>query len=251
MEETMISLHRLIAATLLLGFAVLGFGADAPVPDFKALVDSPQRSDADRQTDVRRKPAELLAFYGVRPGMKVLDLAAATGYNTELLARAVGPNGKVYGQNTQDMVDTMVKDRFDQRVKRSGLANMVHVVRPFEDPLPPDVRNIDLVTIDFSYHDTAYMGVDRAKMNRAVFNVLKPGGVYIIADHSARAGVGVNDTKTLHRIDEALVKREVEAAGFRLAAEGDFLRNPKDPRDKPVFKPDQPNDEFVLKFVKP
>jgi len=96
-----------------------------------------------------------------------------------------------------------------------------------------------------------HMGVDRARMNRAVFDALRPGGSYVIADHSGRPGTGATETKTLHRIEEAVVRREVEAAGFRFVAEGGFLRNPQDPRDASVFKPKQPNDEFVLKFVKP
>jgi predicted methyltransferase len=120
-----------------------------------------------------------------------------------------------------------------------------------EDPVPPDVRNLDLVTFNFNYHDTAWLGTDRARMNRAVFQALKPGGVYIVADHSAKAGAGAEVAKSLHRIDEALVRREVEAAGFRFVSAGDFLHNPADPRDAPVFKNPVRNDEFVLKFVKP
>ena len=106
-------------------------------------------------------------------------------------------------------------------------------------------------SFNFNYHDTTYMAVDRAKMNRAVFDALKPGGHYIVADHSALPGTGVSVGKSLHRIEEIAVQREVEAAGFRLVAEGGFLRNPNDPRTAPVANPDQPNDEFVLKFVKP
>jgi predicted methyltransferase len=136
-------------------------------------------------------------------------------------------------------------------MKAPAMANVVLVVREFDDPVPADVRNLDLITFNFNYHDTAYMGVDRAKMNRAVFDALKRGGVYIVADHSAKPGAGVDATKTLHRIEESLVRKEVEAAGFRLAATGDFLRNPDDPRDTPVFKNPVRNDEFVLRFVKP
>jgi predicted methyltransferase len=117
--------------------------------------------------------------------------------------------------------------------------------------VPPEVRDLDLVTFNFVYHDTVWLGTDRAKMNRAVFNALKPGGVYIVADHSARPGSGVADVKSLHRIDEAVVRAEVQAAGFRLVEEALFLRNPDDPRNTSVFKPAIPNDEFVLKFVKP
>jgi len=239
----------LIATTL----TVLSAGCTTPppAPDFQALVAGADRSEADRANDARRKPAQLLEFYGVRPGMTALDLGAGTGYNTELLARAVGAAGKVYAQNTRSMVDNMLKGRFDERLQKPVMKNVVHVVRAFDDPLPADVRNLDLVTFNFTYHDVSYMSVDRAKMNRAVFGALKPGGVYIVADHSGRPGTGVAEGKTLHRIEEAAVRREVEAAGFRFVAEGGFLRNPQDPRDAPVFKPKLPNDEFVLKFVKP
>ena len=88
-------------------------------------------------------------------------------------------------------------------------------------------------------------------MNRALFAALKRGGHYVIADHSGRPGTGISESKSLHRVEEALVRKEVEAAGFKLVGQGDFLRNPNDPRDKSVFKPAQPNDEFVLKFIKP
>ncbi len=88
-------------------------------------------------------------------------------------------------------------------------------------------------------------------MNAAVFAALKPGGVYVVADHSGRPGTGISESSTLHRIEEAFVRREVEAAGFRLLASGDFLRNPADPRDRETPDPPQPKDEFVLKFVKP
>ena len=227
-----------------------GCATYAPAPDYQALVASPDRSDADRTNDVRRKPAQFLMFYDIRPGMLVADLDAAGGYTTELLARAVGPAGRVYAQNTPETIQR-IKGQFDERAKKPVMSQVVHAVRPFDDPLPSDVRNLDLVTFNFGYHDTTYQGVDRAKMNRAVFDALKPGGLYVVADHSARAGAGVSVGKSLHRIEEAALQREVEAAGFRLVAEGGFLRNPNDPRDAPVFKPNQPNDEFVLKFVKP
>jgi predicted methyltransferase len=95
------------------------------------------------------------------------------------------------------------------------------------------------------------MGVDRAQMNRAVFVALKPGGMYVIADHSGRPGTGISESGTLHRVEEAFLRKEVEAAGFELVAEGNFMRNPSDPRDKNTPDPPQPKDEFVLKFVKP
>ena len=127
------------------------------------------------------------------------------------------------------------------------------VVRPFENPVPSELASnaLDLVTLMFNYHDLGHMGVDRAQMNRAVFAALKPGGVYVVADHSGRAGTGISEAGTLHRIEEAFLRAEVERAGFQLQGEGDFLRNPADPRDRNTPSPPMPKDEFVLRFVKP
>ena len=233
-------------AAILLAVLCAGCATDLPAPDFQALVANPDRSDADRTNDKKRNPAQLLAFYGVRPGMRVADLGAIGGYNVELLARAVGPAGKVYAQNIKNYAA-----RMDERMKKPVMQNVVPITSEFEDLLPAEARNLDLVTFNFFYHDTVHLGVDRARMNRGVFNALKPGGIYIVADHSGRPGTGATETKSLHRIEEIIVRSEIEAAGFRLAAEGMFLRNPQDPRTVQVQKSTVPNDEFVLKFVKP
>ena len=103
----------------------------------------------------------------------------------------------------------------------------------------------------FNYHDLAYQPIDRAQMNKAIFAALKPGGMYVIADHAGRPGTGISETRTLHRIEKTYLRKEVEAAGFKLAEEGKFLRNPADPRDKNTPNPPMPKDEFVFKFVKP
>ena len=221
------------------------------------IVASPDRSAADRRNDSRRKPEQMLAFIGVGPGRVALDLSAGGGYTTELLARALGPAGRVYGQSAP--VVSMPAGRvaspqaLAQRARNPAVANIIPVVRKFEDPVPPEVASggLDLVTIMFNYHDLGHMGVDRARMNRAVFAALKPGGVYVIADHSGRPGTGISESGSLHRIEEAFLRQEVEAAGFRLAGQGDFLRNPSDPRDRNIPEPPQPKDEFVLRFVKP
>jgi predicted methyltransferase len=144
-----------------------------------------------------------------------------------------------------------VKDKFDIRAKKPVMQNVVHVVREFDDPIPPDVSNLDLITFFFAYHDITYMAVDRAVMNRKMFAALKPGGFLIITDHSAKPGEGISVAKTLHRIEEKTLREEIEAAGFRLVAEADFLRNAQDPREDKVFQPKIPVDEFVLKYQKP
>ncbi|MEO8278759.1 MAG: hypothetical protein ABI564_03635, partial [Ideonella sp.] len=132
-------------------------------------------------------------------------------------------------------------------------APIVVVVQKFESPVPAAsaTQGLDLVTLMFNYHDLGFLGVDRAQMNRALFRALKPGGLYVIADHAGRDGTGISESGTLHRIEEAFLRREVEAAGFKFLAEAAFLRNPNDPRDRNTPQPPQPKDEFVLKFVKP
>jgi predicted methyltransferase len=229
----------------------LAAAEDGKMPDYQAIVAAADRSEADRQTDQRREPAKMLAFTGVQEGMKVLDMEANAGYSTELLARAVGPTGTVYAQDPASIIERIVKDKFDNRAKSPAMKNVVHVVRDFDDPIPPDVSNLDMITFFYAYHDVTYMPVDRAKMNAKMFAALKPGGYLIIADHSAKKGEGTSVAHTLHRIEEATLRQEIEAAGFKLVAEGDFLHHPEDPRDDKVFKPAVPVDEFVLKYQKP
>ena len=247
---------RRFAAGLFVVLALVGGGGcasidSAPASDYAAIIAAPDRTDADRQNDVRRKQPQLLAFTNIRPGMRVLDMGAGGGYTTELLARTVGPRGVVYAQDSKAVIESTVKDRFDQRAKKPVMGNVVRVVRDYDDPLPADVGQLDAITFFFAYHDVGYMEVDRARMNRRMFDALKPGGHLIIADHSARAGDGVSVSKTLHRIEESLLRREIEAAGFRLVGEGAFLRNPADPRSAPVFRLPVPVDEFVLDYVRP
>jgi predicted methyltransferase len=218
--------------------------------DYSAIVASPDRSEADRQTDRRRKPELLLAFAGARPGMRVLDMGAGGGYSTELLARAVGGRGIVYAQDSATSPDR-VRQRFEERAKKPAMKNVVRVLRDYDDPIPPDVGDLDLITFFFAYHDTAFMDVDRAKMNQRLFAALAPGGMLVLADHSAQPGAGISAVKSLHRIEESVLRQEIEAAGFQLVAEADFLRNPDDLRDTVVFRAKVPVDEFVLKFVKP
>lgn len=279
------------ALTLLLsGCAGLG-GPDKELLSrerIAGIVASVDRSEADRVNDLRRKPQEMLQFIGIRPGMVALDLSTGGGYTTELLARSVGPTGRAYGQSTPprpadapprppvapegnsapQLTPAMSagatassapqrprrtsEQALAERAKNASLSNLLSVVRPFEDPIPPElVGQLDLVTLMFNYHDLGHLGVDRARMNAAVFAAMKPGAKYVIADHSGRIGTGISESGTLHRIEEAFLQKEVEVAGFRLVARGDFLRNPSDPRDKNTPEPPQPKDEFVLKFVKP
>jgi predicted methyltransferase len=277
--------------TLLAAFAIGASLAALPAlaqsissEQIKAIVASPDRTSADLTNDKRRHPVDILAFLALKPGLVALDVSAGGGYTTELLARAVGPTGKVYGQsrprpatpppaptnaegNSNPTVaaapppsgpprpsPVALADR-ENRMKAANIpaAPIVAVVQPFEDPAPAELADgkLDLVTLMFNYHDLGFLGVDRAAMNKAIFKALKPGGVFVVADHSGRPGTGISESGTLHRVEEAFLRKEVEAAGFKLVAEGNFLRNPNDPRDKNTPDPPQPKDEFFLKFVKP
>jgi predicted methyltransferase len=246
-----------IAAAIVLAAAAggpsgsLGVAWAQSAPDYAAIIAASDRSDADRQADKRRDPLPFLAFAGIRPGMKVLDMGAGGGYSTELVARAAGPSGVVYGQNPPDRFER-ARTNFAKRAESSpGMKTAVALLRPYDDPVPADVHDLDMITFLFFYHDTTYIEVDRAEMNRRLFAALKPGGVLIIADHAAKPGADLSVAKTLHRIDENLVRAEIEAAGFRFVAAGDFWRAPTDEHDFSTQQPASPVDNFVLKFEKP
>ncbi|VTU21426.1 putative methyltransferase [Variovorax sp. PBL-H6] len=246
------------------------------------IVASPDRSAADRTNDIRRHPVDMLAFIGIKSGWTALDVSTGGGYTTELLARAIGPSGTVYAQSPprdpnrtapapaapegggiptaaapprpqRSTVDVLADREKNMQAAGVAAAHIVYVGQRFDDPVPPAMADgkLDLVTLMFNYHDFGFLGVKRAQLNRAVFRALKPGGLYVIADHAGRPGTLISESGTLHRIEESFLRGEVEAAGFRLAEEGDFLRNPNDPRDRNTPEPPQPKDEFVLKFVKP
>jgi predicted methyltransferase len=258
-----------VAAVCLVSACAMAPGAQAPVTltdaQIAAIVNSPDRTAADRDNDKRRKPEQILDFIGLRPGMVALDVVAGGGYTTELLARAVGPSGKVFGQaQPRDPSRPVpagarppgagVLDREARlAAAKAAAAPIALVLQRLVDPIPPQLAQgqLDVVTLMFNYHDLGALGEGRAQMNRAIFAALKPGGVYIVADHSGRPGTGISESNTLHRIEEGFLRSEVEAVGFKLLASGSFLRNPADPRDRETPEPAMPKDEFILKFVKP
>lgn len=267
------SARRALRAALTVGLMLVA-GACAVAPTTTATLSDariaeilacPDRSAADRTNDARRKPAQMLAFIGLRPGMVALDVVAGGGYTSELLARAIGPTGRVYSQaQPRDPSRPVaagarppgsgVVDR-ESRLRSANVAAapLSLVLQRLVDPVPPELAQggLDLVTLMFNYHDLGFLGDGRAQMNRSIFQALKPGGTYVVADHAGRPGTGISESTTLHRIEEAFLRSEVEAAGFRLVESGSFLRNPADPRDKETPDPPQPKDEFILKFVKP
>jgi predicted methyltransferase len=230
-----------------------------PVPltddAIQAIVNAADRTDDDKKMDANRHPAEFLKFLGIGPGMNVGELGAGGGYTTELLARAVAPSGKVYAQNSPDWVKKFLDKPWSARLARPADKNVVREDQAFETPFP-DAQNLDLAVFFLIYHDTVNAKVDRDKMNASVFAALKHGGAYVVVDASAKAGDGIGDTSTLHRIDEAFVKTEVMKAGFTFAKSADFLRNKDDKRDwnsAPNKAGDKKGteDRFILEFTRP
>jgi len=250
-------LHGLLPVLLLAaaGFSHPAFSQD-PATLANAVVSAPDRSPEDRALDAGRKPAELLAFLGVQPGWRIGDLGAGGGYTTELLQRAVGSDGVVYGQNSPALLKMFAEKPWSERLAKPVMKGVVRLDRDFDNPFRPDMAPLDAVTMILFYHDTVWLGADREAMNNAVFKALKPGGVFLVVDHSARTGDGTDAASTFHRIEEDVVRKEVLAAGFELDSEADFLRNSNDTRlwnDSPRAAGDRrgTSDRFVLRFRKP
>ncbi|HLG86920.1 MAG TPA: methyltransferase [Alphaproteobacteria bacterium] len=216
-----------------------------------AAVDNPARPDADKQRDVNRKPAESIAFAGLKPGDKIVDLLPGSGYFTRIFSRVVGPKGHVYAVWPQGVPETRTA-----AVKAIAADPAYANVTELEQPLTALKLSepVDMVWTSQNYHDLHNIpGLDLGAVNKSIFDALKPGGIYIVLDHAATAGSGFRDTSTLHRIDPEAVKAEVQAAGFKLVAESDVLRNSADPHTAKVFDPSirGKTDQFILKFQKP
>ncbi|MGE0868630.1 MAG: SAM-dependent methyltransferase [Kofleriaceae bacterium] len=194
--------------------------ADSVPEPIRAAIAAADRSDDDRKLDAGRKPGEMLAAFGIAPGQQVGELIAGGGYTTELLARVVGPTGKVHAQNTKEMLDKFARKPWTERTAKPVMANVVAIEQPVENPFP-GVNNLDAVITVLNYHDVVWMKGDRAKMNKAVFDALKKGGIYGVVDSSAAPGSGTRDCETLHRVDEDL---EEGSPRGRVQAEGRIRR---------------------------
>jgi predicted methyltransferase len=228
-----------IACTLLaLGAPALA--ADA-TPIEKAIAD-PARTAADRERDARDKPAEVLAFAGVKPGMVVADLFSAGGYYTELLAGIVGPGGKVYAVNNVPYA-SFAKDGIKARFTEGRLPNVEQrLVEASYMNLPP--KSVDLAVIVMAYHDVYWIDekqgwpqIDTAGFLDSIRRMLKPGGKLLIVDHNAAAGTGKEVAGTLHRLNEQWARQSLTGAGFVFEKSFDGLRNPNDQLDKMVYDP--------------
>ena len=225
-------------------------------PLWREVLEAPDRSEADRALDAGRRPGEVFTFFGIVRGQRVADLFAGTGYTTELLARAVGAAGLVLAQNNSFVLERFARAPLAARLAKPELANVVAIERALDDPIPERTSDLDVVVFVLAYHDTIWQGVDRVRMNRRIFEALRPGGVYGVVDHLAAEGSGERDARRLHRIDRRLLVEEIEAAGFRLEAELELLRNPDDPRDWNAAPSAAgplrgTSDRVVLRFRKP
>jgi predicted methyltransferase len=244
----------LVAACLAGLGAAAAMAAPAVKPYVAAAVADPGRG-ADKDADARRKPADVIAFSGVKPGDKVVDLIPGSGYFTKIFSKVVGPKGKVYMIWPNEYAKEAQPDpEKNKALAKSGYPNTVVIQQPgaaFATPEP-----VDLVFTAQNYHDypDKFMGkIDPMVFNRAVYKALKPGGTFLVIDHAAQAGSGMRDTDTLHRIDPATVKDQVTKAGFVFEGESDVLRNPADDHKKLVFDKSirGHTDQFIYKFRKP
>jgi predicted methyltransferase len=227
----------------------------AQIPAYiTSAMNDPARA-ADRKDDARRKMADVMAFTGVKPGDKVLELVPGSGYWTRVFSRIVGPQGHVYTVWPNETAKFSAKSFANwQELAKSTYTNVSLLKQPAAMLSVP--QKVDIVFTSQNYHDyhDPFMGpVDMKKFDRQVFDALKPGGVFVVIDHIAPAGSGTSDTNTLHRIDPEVVKQEVESAGFVFDGSSDALVNPKDPLDIKVFDPSirGHTSQFIYRFRKP
>ena len=223
-----------------------------PVVIEAALADQ-DRPDEDRLLDVNRHPAEVLAFAGLEHGWQVADIVPGNGYYARVLSTAVGEEGHVYAFNPSWVAHDYPAANDALQTLADSRDNMSLVVDPVESFDTAVGAPLDAVFMVLFYHDTAYDGTDRAAMNRAIYNALRPGGVFLVIDHHAPDGSGITYVNDTHRIDAQVVRDEVRAAGFVLDAESDMLANPEDDHLSNVFEPDirRHTDRFVYRFRKP
>ncbi len=260
-QRTPMQIMAVAFAACALAFSAIAFAAGEQAHDVSAAlaaaVADSSRPDSDTTRDADRKPEQTLAFSGIKPGDQVADYVANSGYFTRLFSSVVGSKGHVYAVEPTaffkfQSFPTAVAELQGYAVAHPNVT--VTTAAALEGLRFPE--KLDLFWISRNYHDLhdKFMGpVDTAAFNKAVYEALKPGGFYVVLDHSAAPGAAADVTETLHRIESSTVRREVEAAGFKFDSESSILANPADPRTAKVF--DQTirghTDQFILKFRKP
>jgi predicted methyltransferase len=251
---------RVLIVSAVLTFASLhaAQAAESPAihPAIQAAVDSQERLPKDRAKDTNRHYAEIMEFFGVRPGMTVIELFAAGGNTAEVLARAVGPDGKVYMQNPPWFYERAGQKPVEERLANNRLPNVARLDQPLNDlGLAPG--SLDGAVAFMVLHDFFWLSPDVPGVLADLYEALQPGGWFGVVDHSAPAGTEARDAldrdKGPHRIDEAYVKKLFAEAGFVLEASNDVLRNPADDRTRPFYDDafkGKSTDRFVLRFRK-
>jgi predicted methyltransferase len=221
----------------------------ANVPKYvRDAVQSKDRTAQMTARDADRKPAEVLALSGVKPGDRVVEFASFGQYFTTMLSSIVGEKGLVY------MYDLPYTEQRSGAASRDFVAKHPNARYQIVDynaiELP---KNVDIVFNVLYYHDLSINKIDTAVLNKKVFDSLKPGGIFFVVDHNARPGSGRDDTEKLHRIDPAVLKQEILAAGFELVTESKLLANPEDDHSWMVFSPGKrgTTDQSIFKFRKP
>jgi len=249
-----------LAVLVALAFPVTAALADAPASSgppayVTAAVNDAARKD-DAVNDQRRKIADLMTFAEVKPGQSVVDLIPGSGYFTKVFSGVVGPKGRVYAvwPNEYGMEAKSDVQASKALVANPHYANVGVLMVPAKEFKTPE--KVDVVFTSQNYHDypDKFMGnVDPVTFDKQVFDSLKPGGLFVIVDHVAEAGSGMRDTDTLHRIDPAIVRKQVESVGFVFDGESNVLRNPADPHTIKVFDKSirGHTDQFVYRFRKP
>ncbi len=247
-------LSGLLATILTIGGAS-GAASAAPTPkNIAEAIADPARTQADRDLDAARKPAEVLTFIGIKPGQTVVDIFPGP-YFDRLFADAVGPTGKVFmfipTEITKEIKTPLPADGSHPMADHPNVTAIIAPTNSFAVPGAADV-----VWIRQNYHDIydPFMApADVPTFDKAVFKALKRGGLFVVIDHSAPDGTGIASTNTTHRIDAARVKADLAATGFKFVRESDLLRNPADPRTKLVFDPSirGHTDQFIYVFRKP
>lgn len=249
---------RLALTAILLGGVSLASAQSTHSDIYDKALANDARPDTDVARDAGRKPAEVLAFFGIKPGMSVLDMFSGGGYYTEILSNVVGEEGRVVAHSNTAYLQ-FVGEEFVSRYAGGRLPN-VDILMAENNKLRLDPQQFDAIFMGLSFHDTYWVNpdagwqeFDRDKLLKTLFAALKPGGVLGITDHYAANGAGTGDVPEMHRIEKSVVIEDMEAAGFKLEAESDILRNPDDDHSKSVFAPEirGQSDRFVLKFRRP
>lgn len=241
-----------LAACAVAALSVSGVAAAKPTPEQLAAVADKGRPEADTKRDADRKPAEMLEFAGVKPGSVVVDYIPGGGYFTRIFAKAVGPKGKVFAvtnpppanATTQPPILAIAAD------PQYGNIKIVNSVTDFTLP-----EKADVIWTSQNYHDLfgRRLNADIGKVDKMIYDALKPGGVFVVLDHAAAPGTPIDPDDKLHRIDPAHVKKQLESSGFKFVGESKVLANPADDHTKTVFDPSirGHTDQFIYKFQKP